>query len=130
MIRTYDSYYRGPCRAERAEQIDAISWLAHNYPDHYALTFHVPNESAGNAFHYAIRAKEGVKAGVPDIIHLGGTYRWRAGLFELKRCDATKSRLSKDQRDFLEAADARGCFAAVCYGFEEFKKAWQDYLVS
>lgn len=127
-IRTYDSHYRGPCRVEKAEQIDCISWLGYHYPAEFALCFHVPNESRGTQMHYAMRAKEGVKAGVPDIIHIGGTDLWRAGLFELKRLDRTKSRLSDEQRDFLEASDARGCFSAVCYGFDQFKVAWIDYL--
>ena len=128
MIHTYDSHYRGPCRQERAEQIDCMSWLSYNYPAEYALTFHVPNESRGTPMHYAMRAKEGVKAGVPDIIHLGGTAKWRCGLFELKRLDRTKSRVSDEQTYFLEAADSAGSFVAICYGFEQFKLAWLDYL--
>ena len=128
MIRTYDSHFRGPCRTERAEQIDCISWLGYHYPAEFALIWHTPNESSGNAFHHSLRVKEGVKAGVPDIIHVGGTDIWRAGLFELKRLDRTKSRLSDEQKAFLEAADARGCFSAVCYGFEQFKVAWIEYL--
>ena len=128
MIRIYDSGFRGKCRTERAEQIDCISWLAYNYPAEFALSWHTPNESSGNAFHHSLRVKEGVKAGVPDIIHIGGTDVWRAGLFELKRLDRTKSRLSDEQRAFLSSADERGCFAAVCYGFENFKIAWTEYL--
>lgn len=129
-IKVYGGEYRVACRSERAEQIDAISWLAYNYPAEYALCFHVPNESAGNAMHYAMRHKEGVKAGVPDIIHLGGSGKWRCGLFELKRLDRTKSRVSHEQTAFLEAAAEAGCFAAVCYGFEMFKVAWLEYLHS
>jgi hypothetical protein len=128
MIKVYGGLHRGPCRTERAEQIDAISWLTYHYPVEATLTFHAPNETAGNAFHHAMRAKEGVKAGVPDIIHLGGTDVWRAGLFEMKRLDRTKSRLSDEQREFLESASERGCFAAVCYGFEAFKEAWIFYM--
>ena len=128
MIRTYDSHFRGHCRTERAEQIDCISWLGYHYPAEFSLIWHTPNESSGNAFHHSLRVKEGVKAGVPDIIHIGGTEIWRAGLFELKRQDRTKSRLSDEQKAFLEAADARACFAAVCYGFEQFKVAWLEYL--
>lgn len=78
--------------------------------------------------HYAMRHKEGVKAGIPDIIHLGGTDVWRSGLFELKRLDARKSKVSAEQKAILELADARGSFSAVCYGFEQFKLAWIDYL--
>src|SRR3990172_7152193 len=105
-----------------------MSWLECHYTEHYALTFHTPNESRGTQMHYAMRAKEGVKSGVPDIIHMGGTDKWRSGLFELKRCDSTKSKVSQKQREFLENADARGSFCCVCYGSEQFKLAWLDYL--
>lgn len=128
MVRIYNSGHKGDCRSERAEQIDCISWLSFNYPDEYALIFHCPNESAGNAFHHSMRHKEGVKPGIPDIIHLGGTDQWRSGLFELKRLDARKSKVSAEQKAILELADARGSFAAICYGFECFKLAWIDYL--
>ena len=67
----------------------------------------------------------GVKKGVADIVDLCGTDVWRSGVFEMK---ALNGSLADEQLEFLEAADARGCFAAVCYGFEEFKKAWIFYL--
>ena len=50
------------------------------------------------------------------------------GAFELKRCDRTKSRVSADQRAFLQSVDDSGGFAAICYGFEEFKRAYADFL--
>lgn len=124
MIRTYGGNYRGPCRSERCEQIDAISWLEVNHPDRCPLIFHVPNETKASPQHMQMRAKEGVKPGVPDIIDCGSV----RGLFEMKRLDSSKSRLSKDQRAFLQTAADSGAFAAVCYGFEAFKQAYSDYL--
>lgn len=125
MIRIYDSNYRGDCRTERCEQIDSISWLAFNYPERFPLIFHCPNETQAKAQHMQMRAKEGVKAGVPDIIDLGGV----VGLFEMKRLDRTKSKVSKEQKTFLQAGADAGHFVAICYGFEQFKLAYADYLV-
>lgn len=125
MTRTYGGTYRGECRNERCEQIDCISWLSVNHPDRFGLVFHVPGETKARPQHMQMRAKEGVKAGPPDIIDLAGPV---PGLFELKRLDRTKSKLSKDQRDFLAAADARGHFTAVCYGFAAFKEAYAEFL--
>jgi hypothetical protein len=124
MIRIYDSGYRGECRNERAEQIDCISWLKHNYPDRWPLIFHCPGETKASPQHMQMRAKEGVKAGPPDIIDLDRL----PGLFELKRLDRTQSKVSKEQKDFLLAGSERGHFAAIVYGFSEFKKAYADYL--
>lgn len=124
MIRTYDSGYRGDCRTERCEQIDSISWLAFNYPERFPLIFHCPGETKASPQHMQMRAKEGVRAGVPDIIDLGGI----VGLFELKRLDRTKSKVSREQREFLENGVDAGHFTAICYGFEQFKLAYADYL--
>lgn len=124
MIRIYDSGFRGDCRSERCEQIDAISWLAFNFPERFPLIFHCPGETKASPQHMQMRAKEGVKAGPPDIIDLGGI----VGLFEMKRLDRTKSKLSKDQKEFLQAGADAGHFTAIVYGFSEFKKAYADYL--
>lgn len=125
MIRIYSSNHRSPCRTERCEQIDAMGWLEKNHPERFALVIHVPNETKGTMLHMQTRKKEGVKSGAPDIIDLNGPV---TGLFEMKRLDSSKSRLSKEQRDFLKAAADRGHFCAVCYGFEQFRLAYADFL--
>lgn len=124
MIRTYDSHYRGECRTERCEQIDSISWLKYHYPDRWPLIFHPANETHGKGNHHVIREKEGVKSGPPDIIDIGSV----VGLFELKRLDRTKSKISKEQLGFMNRGSMAGHFAAICYGFEQFKLAYADYL--
>lgn len=123
-IRIYGGDYRGECRTERCEQIDAMGWLEKNHPERYPLIFHVPNETKANAQHMQMRAKQGVKAGVADIIDFGEV----RGAFELKRQDSRKSRLSPQQREFLQSVADSGGFAAVCYGSEEFKRAYVDLL--
>jgi len=124
VIRIYDSGHRGDCRLERAEQIDSMSWLRVHYPERWPLIFHVPNETRGNGNHLLTREKEGVKPGVSDIIDLAPV----RGAFEMKRRDKSKCRVTKEQCDFLNAVDASGGFAAICYGFEEFKVAYEEYL--
>lgn len=123
-IRIYDSGHRGECRSERCEQIDAMGWLEANHPGRWPLIFHCPSETKGTPRHMQMRRKEGVKAGVPDIIDCGAV----RGLFEMKRLDSSKSRLTKEQRAFLQAAADSGAFAAACYGFAQFKLAYADYL--
>lgn len=130
MIRIYDSGYRGECPSEDVEQINSMGWLEHNHPDRWPLIFHCPNEltvdkkKPGWANHLDRRKKKGVKLGICDILDFG-TVR---GAFELKRLDRTKKRPTKEQLDFLEAVDASGGFAAICYGFEQFKLAYNDYI--
>lgn len=124
MIRIYDSGHRGECRSEMAEQIDCISWLQYNHPDRWPLIFHVANEIKASPQYMQRRQKEGVRPGVADIIDFGAV----RGVFELKRCDRTKSSVSKEQRAFLASVDASGGFSALCYGFQEFCKAYADFL--
>jgi hypothetical protein len=124
MIRIYDSGYRGDCRTERCEQIDSISWLAFNYPERFPLIFHCPGETKASPQHMQMRAKEGVRAGVPDIIDLGGI----VGLFEMKRLDSKKSKVGPEQKLFLTNSAKAGHFAAIVCGFEQFKLAYADYL--
>lgn len=124
MIRIYDKGYRGKCRTEKMEQIDCISWVKHNHPDRWPLVFHPSNETRGTASHMQMRSKMGVSAGVSDIIDFGAI----RGAFELKRLDRTQSRVTKEQRAFLQCVADTGGFAAICYGFQEFKKAYADYL--
>lgn len=124
-MKVYDSGYRGECRHERSEQIDCISWLKFNHAERWPLIFHPSNETRGTASHMQMRAKEGVSAGVSDIIDFGAV----RGAFELKRLDKSKCKVSKEQREFLEATAASGGFAAICYGFSEFRRAYADYLI-
>lgn len=124
MIRIYDSGYRGDCRQEWAEQIDAMGWVEFNHPERWPLVFHVANEIKASPQYMQKRQKMGVKPGVSDIVDLGSV----RGVFELKRADKLKSKVSAEQKSFLTAVDQSGGFAAICYGFQEFKRAYADYL--
>ncbi|WAX22820.1 hypothetical protein MAJJADAN_00058 [Pseudomonas phage Amjad_SA] len=123
-IRIYDSGHRGECRKEYCEQIDSISWLEANYPERWPLIFHCPNEIKASAQHMQRRRKMGVRPGVADIIDFG---RHR-GAFELKVADSKQASVSRHQMDFLLATAESGGFAAICYGFDQFKLAYADYL--
>lgn len=124
MIRTYDSHYRGECRQEWLEQIDCMGWLEYNHPERWPLCFHTPNEVKANAQYMQKRQKMGVRPGVADIIDFGAI----RGAFELKRVDKSKCKISVEQRAFLKSVDESGGFAAIVYGFQEFKRAYADYL--
>lgn len=124
MIHIYDSNYRGECPSEMVEQINSMGWLEKNHPDRWLLIFHYPAEAKAKPQYMAVRRKLGVKSGIPDIIDFGKI----RGAFELKRRDKTKSKVSKDQIEFLESVDASGGFAAIVYGFDQMMLAYSDYL--
>ncbi|UPW42733.1 VRR-NUC domain-containing protein [Klebsiella phage BMac] len=127
----YLEYYGGPvkaCPLEKIDQMNSVSWLRHEYPDY--LFWHTVNEGSKHKASAVIDHQMGLLKGVSDILILigfGGKYPFAA--IELKRHGkAQASPVSKEQREFLAAVRRRGGFAAVAYGFEQFKIAFCDAI--
>lgn len=127
----YLEYYGGPvkaCSLEKIDQMNSVSWLRHEYPDY--LFWHTVNEGSKHKASAVIDHQMGLLKGVSDILILigfGGKYPFAA--IELKRQGkAQASPVSKEQREFLAAVRCRGGFAAVAYGFEQFKIAFCDAI--
>lgn len=127
----YLEYYGGPvkaCPLEKIDQMNSVSWLRHEYPDY--LFWHTVNEGSKHKASAVIDHQMGLLKGVSDILILigfGGKYPFAA--IELKRQGkAQASPVSKEQREFLAAVRRSGGFAAVAYGFEQFKIAFCDAI--
>lgn len=127
----YLEYYGGPvkaCPLEKIDQINSVSWLRYEYPDY--LFWHTVNEGSKHKASAVADHQMGLLKGVSDIlvlIGLGGKYPFAA--IELKRQGKSQaSPVSKEQREFLAAVRSRGGFAAVAYGFEQFKIAFGDAI--
>lgn len=127
----YLEYYGGPvkaCPLEKIDQMNSVSWLRHEYPDY--LFWHTVNEGSKHKASAVIDHQMGLLKGVSDFVILigfGGKYPFAA--IELKRHGkAQASPVSKEQREFLAAVRRRGGFAAVAYGFEQFKIAFCDAI--
>lgn len=127
----YLEYYGGPvkdCPLEKIDQMNSVSWLRYEYPDY--LFWHTVNEGSKHKASAVADHQMGLLKGVSDIlvlIGLGGKYPFAA--IELKRQGKSQaSPVSKEQREFLAAVRSRGGFAAVAYGFEQFKIAFFDAI--
>lgn len=127
----YLEYYGGPvkaCPLEKIDQMNSVSWLRYEYPDY--LFWHTVNEGSKHKASAVADHQMGLLKGVSDIlvlIGLGGKYPFAA--IELKRQGKTQaSPVSKEQREFLFAVRSRGGFAAVAYGFDQFKIAFEDAI--
>ena len=127
----YLEYYGGPvkaCPLEKIDQMNSVSWLRYEYPDY--LFWHTVNEGSKHKASAVADHQMGLLKGVSDIlvlIGLGGKYPFAA--IELKRQGKSQaSPVSKEQREFLSAVRSRGGFAAVAYGFEQFKIAFEDAI--
>jgi hypothetical protein len=127
----YLEYYGGPvkaCPLEKIDQMNSVSWLRYEYPDY--LFWHTVNEGSKHKASAVADHQMGLLKGVSDIlvlIGLGGKYPFAA--IELKRQGKSQaSPVSKEQREFLASVRIRGGFAAVAYGFEQFKIAFEDAI--
>lgn len=120
-----DRSYRGECRAESAEQMDAFSWLKMHHPDLHRIAVHPKSESKRTWGQVKFdRATGGMNAGASDIIIPASP----PFICEMKRADHTKSTWQKGQVDYLEQCKKQGAFVCVALGFEGFKLAFSEYL--
>ena len=97
---------------EAAEQVKVISYCyLRSYP-----VFHIPNGGSRNKMEAANLKRQGVKAGVPDLmfpVPLRGFH----GLFiEMK---AGKNKTTPNQDAWLDLLTKNGYCVRVCYGFDE-----------
>ena len=78
---------------------------------------HVPNERSDKV-QAALLKREGVKAGVPDILVIRPARGFVGMALELKRPNAPPSSLSQAQRMWLEQFDRMGWYATVAKGVD------------
>lgn len=124
-------YERDPSdtRKEDSHQVDCVAWLRHHYP--HILFWHTVNEGQKTITSALRDEQAGLRKGVSDfIILIGINSRYPFSAIELKRTNKSgkgkASPVSAEQRVFLRDVRQRGGFAAVAYGFEQFKIAIKE----
>lgn len=122
-IPTYgDASYRGECPKESAEQITFINTIRARYPDTWGkIAIHIKNEGKRTAQQIRREKMEGMVTGASDIV-IGSFW------CELKRQDHTKSKISDEQIEFLEAQIELGFFGCIALGWEGAIEAFEAYL--
>lgn len=118
------------CPLEETEQEAVIRWATgqlDNWPE-LALLYHVPNGGKRGKRQAAALKRQGVNAGVPDLVlpvPRGGFH----GLYiELKRREG--GRVSSDQAGWIRDLTANGYRAVVRRGWEEAVDELRDYLAA
>lgn len=126
-------YERDPTdtRKESSHQIDSFQWLKCEHP--YLLAWHTVNENEKAKSTAMIDQQSGLVKGVSDfVILIGLCCKYPFAAIELKRVNKSgkgkASPVSKDQKAFLRRVRELGGFAAVAYGFEQFKIAVDEML--
>lgn len=125
-------YERDPdsLEVEDWHQVVSVGWVKYNHPE--LLFWHTVNEGK-KTITAAIRDEQaGLLKGVSDfsIVLPNGMF----AAIELKRTNKSgkgkASPVSGEQKAFLRSVRDRGGFAAVAYGFEQFKIAVEYMLNS
>ena len=109
-----DKSYRGPCNLEDTEQIDFFTHLLIAWPQYHEIAIHPKNEGKRTWGQVAKEKKMGLNTGASDIIIPGCPTL----IIELKRRDHTKSKWTKGQREYLQAAQNNGSFVCVALGYK------------
>lgn len=117
-----------PPPTESQEQIALFEWVEYamaRYPE-LKLLFHVPNGELRNKVVAARLKKEGVRSGVPDLVLPVARGGYHGLYIEMKRIRHGK--VSKDQREWLDALNEQNYCAIVCKGADEAQEAIVRYL--
>ena len=112
---------------ESGHQEAIFSWCDYNkcrFPE-LTLLYHVPNGGRRDAATARALKRQGVKAGVPDLV-LPVTRGAFPGMYiELK---APGGVLEQSQIDYLQALEKQGYLTLVCVGWQAAVEALSDYL--
>ena len=120
-------YVESRKRSEGTEQEVVIAWsMAHSacYPA-LKLLYHVPNGGKRNAAEAARLKRQGVKAGVPDLVLPVPKEGYHGLYIEMKW---GKNKTTDEQDWWLEKLAEMGYKTAVCYGAEAAMDLIADYL--
>jgi len=113
---------------EGMEQAALFTWLAVRHPAAHRLAFHVPNGGHRVKAVAGKLKKQGVRAGVSDIVlpmARGGYF----GLYmEFKASPPHDASVSTSQTAFLVGVEMQGYMGVVCRGFDEARQVIEGYM--
>lgn len=117
-----------PVPTEAQEQECLMRWAAYQraaYPQ-LSLLIHIPNEGKRSVVEGAMLKRMGLRPGVPDLILPVSDGKHNCLFIEMKR--TKKSRISPDQKQWIDDLNKAGCKAMVCYGWEDAAKNILKYI--
>lgn len=112
---------------ESQEQICLFQWAmwsSQKFPE-LSLLYHVPNGGRRDKKEAVSLKRQGVKAGVPDLV-LPVARDGHFGLYiELK---VGKNKTTDIQKKWIKELIEQGYMVEVCYGWNEAKEVLENYL--
>lgn len=123
MYKIFGKQEKGKQPKESAEMITFFNVLRDDYPELAIIATHIKNEGIRNTNEITKDKAEGLVCGFPDIVILGNP----AFCCEMKS-KSKSSKVSKTQKEVLNAAVKNGSFACVAYGYEAAIDAVIEWL--
>lgn len=112
-------------KGEAGLQTACVEWFKLQYPKLAPLLFHVPNGGRRNAIEAANLKRQGVRAGVADLILLFPKGGHGSLCIEMKY---KKNQQQDSQKEWQRVAEAAGNKYVVCRSLNEFMKEVKNYL--
>ena len=112
-------------KEEEHLQINCISWFDYQYPKLQKLLFAVPNGGSRNILEAVNLKKQGVRAGVSDLVLLYSSTQYPFLCLEFK---AKKGVQSTEQKEFQKSVESVGGLYVLIRSFDEFKIIIEKYL--
>ena len=113
--------------SEHEEQATLIDWihLVQAYQAELSLLFAIPNGGHRLPSVAAALKREGVRAGIPDLMLPVARCGYHGLFIEMK---AEGGSLSQEQKQWRTLLISQGYGHAVCYGYEAARQVLIDYL--
>lgn len=113
---------------EEILQKACVTWFDYQYPHLQKLLFAVPNGGSRHKLEAINLKKQGVRAGISDLIFLYPSFRYSFLCIELK---TIKGKQSDEQKQFETLIDGQtqGHYVVI-RSFEEFKEIIEDHIVN
>lgn len=106
-------------------QISCITWFRYQYPQLEEILIAVPNGGARGKLEATIMKKEGVTAGVSDLLLLTPKKGFGALCIEMK---IGKGKQSQSQVNWQKKAERHGNKYILCRNMDDFMSQVADYL--
>lgn len=123
----FEQNRKKPGHEESRLQQRCVLWFRTQYSAIAPLLIAVPNAARRNVRTGAIMKREGLTAGVADLILLLGRGEYHSLCIEMKT-ESKASKQSKSQIEWEEVAERHGNKYVVCRTFEDFQITVNNYL--
>jgi hypothetical protein len=112
-------------KEEERLQKDCILWFDYQYPTLQKLLFAVPNGGSRNILEAVNLKKQGVRAGVSDLVLLYPCTDYHFLCIEFK---AKKGTQSNEQKEFQKSVESVGGLYVLIRSFDDFKNNITKYF--